>query len=149
MDMEADIDKNSDLLIGIDLTTGKTKNILASTVSMYWSIKCSAFFLKCLHNTVCSSNLICAFQNPIYAKFYLVYQLYLLYFTLLKNYLSKLIFVLFICNCLLHCYMSMLYLQLGSWSCMHSQWWVLRLFGTKFLFFLSMHDKMYVQLCKR
>lgn len=133
--MEADIDKNSDLLIGIDLTTGKTKNILASTVSMYWSIECSAFFLKCLHNTVCSSNLISAFQNPIYAKFYLVYQLYLLYFTLLKNYLSKLIFVLFICNCLLHCYMSMLYLQLGSWSCMHSQWWVLRLFGTKFLFF--------------
>lgn len=35
MDVEADIDRNSDLLIVIDLTTGKTKNILASRISVY------------------------------------------------------------------------------------------------------------------
>lgn len=50
--MEAGIDKNSELLVVIELTTGKTKDILASRISMYWSIECSAFFLKCLHNTL-------------------------------------------------------------------------------------------------
>lgn len=70
MNVEADIDRNSDLLIVTDLMTGKTKNILASRISIYWSIKCSTLFLKYLQNTVCSSNWISAFQNRIYAKFY-------------------------------------------------------------------------------
>lgn len=35
MDVEADIDRNSDLLVVIDLTTGKTENILASRISIY------------------------------------------------------------------------------------------------------------------
>jgi len=35
MDVEVDIDRNSDLLIVTDLNTGKTKDILACRISIY------------------------------------------------------------------------------------------------------------------
>lgn len=133
MDVEADVDRNSDLLIVIDLTTGKTKNILASRISVYWSINCSTFLLTYLQNTVCSSDWISAFQNPICSKFYQVYQFYLLYFTLslIIIYLDYIFTkVEYLCHLSVTvCYsvlsMFMLYLQLGSQlGIMHFQWWV-------------------------